>query len=147
MPFSANRRTVFVLERGDSFSLKSLREILGCRGTSNVIDPQSIPFGINDVTAGSETELQAAVLGTKDHVDLPIRIRESNYFANIVRRAASGDTSTRAITDLEEYLNNNPENIWENSWVRFPMACLNESARKVSDYDLLSDKRKSDGSL
>ncbi|MGP8281293.1 MAG: hypothetical protein ACLQT6_01105 [Desulfomonilaceae bacterium] len=147
MAFSANRRTVFVLERGDSFSLKSLREILGCRGTSNVIDPQSIPFGINDVTAGSETELQAAVLGTKDHVDLPIRIRESNYFANIVRRAASGDTSTRAITDLEEYLNNNPENIWENSWVRFPMACLNESARKVFDYDLLSDKRKSNGSL
>ena len=147
MASDTNRRTVFMLERGDGFSLKSLRDLLGCRGASNAIDPESIPFGVNDVTAGSETELQAAVLGSREHVDLPIRIRESNYFANIVRRVASGDASTRAITDLEKYLNNNSENIWENSWVRFPMACLNESARKVFDYDLLSDKRKSDGSL
>lgn len=147
MVYGSNRQKTLQLKEDDSFSLKNFRNILECPGTSNVIDIQSIPFGINDVTAGSETELQAAVLGTRNHVDLPIRIRESNYFANIIRRAASGDTSTRAITDLEEYLSNNPENIWENSWVRFPMACLHESARKVFNYDLLSDKRKSDSSL
>ncbi|MCL5125757.1 MAG: hypothetical protein M1511_14905 [Deltaproteobacteria bacterium] len=149
MAFVVKQSTALALEQksSHSFSLKSLREILGCQGTSNVIDPRLIPFGADDVTVGSETELQAAVLGTGDRVDLPIRIRESNYFANILRRAASGDTSTRAITDLEEYLNNNAENIWENSWVRFPMACLNQSARKVFDYDLLLDKRKSNGAL
>lgn len=147
MTLGIERRTIISLGQGHNFSMRNLREILGCHGTSDVIDPKSIPFGIDDVTAGSETELQAAVLGKTDCVDLPIRIRESNYFANIVRRAASGDTSRQAITELEQYLNNNSENIWENSWVRFPITCLNQSAREIFDYDLLSDKRKSGGTL
>jgi hypothetical protein len=147
MTHGFERRRIISLEQDPNFSMRSLRDILGCHVTADVIDPKSIPFGINDVTAGSETELQAAVLGKLDHVDLPIQIRDSNYFANILRRAASGDASSRAITELEQYLNNNSENMWENSWVRFPISCLNKSAREIFDYDLLSDKRKSGGAL
>ncbi|HSU87547.1 MAG TPA: hypothetical protein VLL56_01845 [Terriglobia bacterium] len=67
---------------------RRLVEILG----SEVASPESIPFSIGDVTAGSETELQAAVAGSASTVDLPLSIRSSNYFKNVVYRAAVGDT-------------------------------------------------------
>ena len=57
------------------------------------IDPRksdSIPFSVGDVTAGSETELQVAVAGSATTVDLPLSIRSSNYFQNVVHRAAVG---------------------------------------------------------
>jgi hypothetical protein len=70
------------------------------------IDPResdSIPFSVGDVTAGSETELQVAVAGSATTVDLPLSIRSSNYFQNVVHRAAVGDTSRRSITRLEHW--------------------------------------------
>ncbi|MGC8659297.1 MAG: hypothetical protein ACP5U1_09505, partial [Desulfomonilaceae bacterium] len=134
-------------QKTQSVSIKTIAEILRNSGRSGKIDPLVMPFGVNDITAGTETELQAAVSGTQDCVDLPIQIQQSNYFANIVKRAIAGDTSIRAITDLEEYLENNPKNVWENSWIRFPLGRINGSARKVFELDLLLDKRHSEGSL
>lgn len=101
---------------------------------------ESIPFALYDTTAGTETELQAAVIGRKESADLAITIEESNYYANIVRRAASGDTSKKLVSDLEKYLHSNNENVWENSLVRFPRRVLSKFADTVFQRDLLLNK-------
>jgi len=98
------------------------------------------PFGVEDATAGVENELQGVVLGSVSHVDLPLTIRASNYFANIRKRRDARVISRGAITRLERYLQGNPEGVWENSWVRFPVRTLNALARQVLDTDLLADK-------
>ena len=98
--------------------------------------PDTLPFTGQDATAGSETELQAAVLGGAASVDLPLSIRNSRYFENEARRAEAGDTSRKAVSRLEDYLENNPANVWENSWVRFPRHALNAYAGAVLDQDL-----------
>lgn len=101
----------------------------------------SLPFSLNDVTAGSENELQAVVVGNREHVDLPLFIEQSNYFANIQRRAAAGETPRRVVADLEQFLADNPSRVWENSWVRFRRACLSPFAERVFQGDLLADKQ------
>ena len=103
----------------------------------------TLPFSLNDVTAGSESELQAVVCGAKEDVDLPLLIEQSNFFANMMKRAASGETPKWLVTDLEKFLADNPSNVWENSWVRFPLINLSRFAREVLEKDLLADKKKS----
>jgi hypothetical protein len=115
-----------------------LAEVLG----SNIAKPESIPFSVDDVTAGSETELQAAVIGAATAVDLPLSIRSSNYFQNVVSRAATGEMPRRSLSRLERYLEDS-DGIWENSWVRFPLACLGAHASSVFDHDLRADKSQS----
>lgn len=100
-----------------------------------------LPFGPGDTTAGTETELQAVVAGGRTDVDLPRVIESSEYFANIAKRAAAGDAPRRLMTDLEEYLAGNRDNVWENSWVRFPCRKLSPLALQVFEGDLLSDKK------
>src|SRR5262245_18674533 len=107
---------------------------------SRVDRPETLPFALNDTTAGSETELQAAVLGKADCVDLPISIRTSNYFANVMRRAAAGDTSPRSVSKLLEYLQGESHGVWENSWVRLSVRTLSPLARAVLDQDLRAEK-------
>ncbi len=111
------------------------------------VDPTRIPFSAADVTAGMENELQVAVLGGDTEVDLPITIRESNYYANIVRRAARGDTAPRSIAHLDDYLRDNRERVWENSWVRFPRRCLGGAAEEILYSDLRAHKGRADSSL
>ncbi len=128
-------------------SLEEIVELLGIdRGSSDRF-AESLPFSINDTTAGSESELQAVVVGAKKDVDLPITIERSNYYANIIRRAVAGETPRRVLTKLESFLGDNSGNIWENSWVRFPMRMLSPFARKVFEHDLLADKKDPAGGL
>ena len=107
---------------------------------------ESLPFSFRDVTAGAENEFQAVVLGKREDVDLPITIASSNFFKNMVRRAASGDTSPKTITALERYLEQK-NGVWENSWVRFPEQYLNTYAREVFAADLHADKTNPGGGL
>lgn len=100
-----------------------------------------LPFSYEDTTAGSETELQVAVAGRRNQVDLPLTIEASSYFENLVRRARSGDSSERVIHELEHYLTNNQNMIWENSGVRLPYDRLHSYAREVFHIDLLADKQ------
>lgn len=102
----------------------------------------SLPFSRNDITAGTESELQAAVAGRRDAVDLPLVIEHSNYFANIMRHAVAGETSKRLVSDLESWLESNNSKIWENSWVRFPMHMLNRSAESMLQHDLKANKSR-----
>ena len=122
-------------------SVASILEDLGVRSTrGSGIVIESLPFAGRDITAGSESELQAVVIGDKASVDLPLQIERSNYYANIVRRIAAGDTPRRTITALERFLNENREGVWENSWVRFPERRLSSFALETFQIDLLADK-------
>jgi hypothetical protein len=122
-------------------SAPSIFEDLGLRLRGAEIDVESLPFSASDITAGSESELQAIVVGAKDSVDLPLQIEQSNYYANISRHIAVGDTPRRAGAAIERYLNDNREQVWENSWARFPARLLSAFAQQTFQSDLLADKR------
>lgn len=128
-------------------SAKIILEEMGVRIGNHKVVLETLPFNHQDITAGSESELQAVVVGGKTEVDLPLQIELSNYYANIARRIAAGDTPRRAITQLERYLNDNRENVWENSWVRFPKRRLSLFAQQIFQTDLLADKRDQRGKL
>jgi len=129
--------------RGTDENLPSLRRMLEMLDVSyghSDLDVSSLPFACGDATAGSEAELQTVVVGKRQNVDLPLTIEQSNYFADILRRAAAGDTKKRVITDLENYLSSNTEAVWENSWVRFPRCLLSPLTEEILQRDLLADK-------
>jgi hypothetical protein len=97
-------------------------------------------FGEDDVTAGSETELQAAVVGASSDVDLPLAIEQSRFFANLVKRTASGEAPEHLIERLRAFLDENSGQVWENSWVRFELQRLSPYARRIFQEDLKADK-------
>ncbi|HTX51908.1 MAG TPA: hypothetical protein VMD08_00760 [Candidatus Baltobacteraceae bacterium] len=91
--------------------------------------PHWMPFSPEDATAGVENELQASVAGAPEAVDLPLTLRQSHYYANCAPCAP-----------LDEYLQDGPGRLWENSWVRFPARTLTPLARTTLEIDLLADK-------
>jgi len=128
-----------LLEDEKILSPKAIMEKLGIYKLLG-ISSEDLPFSIGDTTAGSEAELQAVVVGKKESVDLPLTILQSHYFANIIKRTASGELPNRAMTDLERYLDENTDGVWENSWVRFSRDLLGPFARLIFETDLLADK-------
>lgn len=120
--------------------LPYLLDIMEVRSSSTDAFIESLPFSTRDITAGTENEFQAAVLGKRQDIDLAITIEESSFYKNLIRRAASGDTSRGKISGLEKYLSQEKDDIWENSWVRFPRSFLNTYANHIFISDLKSDK-------
>ncbi|MRR55145.1 MAG: hypothetical protein EG822_11660 [Deltaproteobacteria bacterium] len=108
------------------------------------VNLENLPFAPNDTTVGTETELQVAVYGSRFDVDLPRTIESSNYFANAIRRAATGDLPRKRVTDIERYLSENRDEVWENSWVRFGRNVLCTYANQVLESDLRADKSSPD---
>lgn len=111
-------------------------------GTGDRYQPEDLPFLGEDATVGAECELQAAVAGDTDRVDLALAIRTSNYFANVVRHAATQEAPQGAVTGIERFLSTNTDQLWENAWVRIPLARLNDAARRVLTEDMRA--RRSD---
>lgn len=97
---------------------------------------ESLPFTPGDVTAGTENELQAVVVGKRTNVDLPITIERSKYYANILRRVAAGEASSELLDELRRFLEQNEAQVWDNSWVRFPRKHLSPYASQQLDQDL-----------
>jgi hypothetical protein len=124
-------------ERAD---VRILPSLLGIDSSDEKSILSNLPFRPDDVTIGTESEYQTAVIGNQENVDLPITIRESAYFANISRRVKSGDTAKRSVYRLEEFMDDNDERVWENSWVRFPLSRLKEKTHAVFIKDLQADK-------
>jgi len=122
-------------------SVRRIRDLIGMPPTRSAEFAAALPFASGDVSAGTETELQAAVKGSRESVDLPLAIEASNYFANILKRVRIGDTHSDAVSDVERFLNENTSGIWENSWVRFPRKHLDAFADQVLSEDLRADKR------
>lgn len=138
-----NTATLNYPARQDPIVPKSIREIselIGVRYDRLGLNAASLPFTPSDTTAGSESEMQTVVVGSRNNVDLPIFIEQSNYFANTKRRAKAGDTSRKVMTDLEKYLNTNTEGVWESSWVRFPRSKMGILAKSIFQQDILADK-------
>lgn len=123
-----------------SHSITRFFQSAGVDFTNSFRVTATLPFSFGDVTAGSESELQAVVKGRKGDVDLPIVIEQSNYYRNILRRIQAGETPRTVMTDLEKYLQDQSQVIWENSWVRFPLRFLNPLAASTLETDLLADK-------
>ncbi|MDY0190882.1 MAG: hypothetical protein RBR22_09135 [Desulfuromonas sp.] len=99
-----------------------------------------LPFGAYDVTAGSESELQAVVIGSASNVDLPQTIENSRFFANLIKRAHAGEMAEKHVEELRAFLSNQ-HRVWENSWVRLERKRLSRNAQRVLDQDLLIDKK------
>lgn len=132
------------------FAEESPRKVFGRLGVSFASREElaaTLPFSLDDVTAGSESELQAVVCGAKEDVDLPLIIEQSNFFANMMKRAAAGEAPRRVVADLERFLADNPSQAWENSWVRFPRRNLSRFAQDVLAKDLLADKKKPESGM
>lgn len=108
-------------------------EVLGC-GLA------TLPFGPGDTTVGTEAELQTVVEGSRQAVDLPLWIEGSRYFANVCKRARSGDSPRRLATEIERFLEGNREGVWDNSWVRSPRWVLRPAAQAVLERDLRADR-------
>jgi hypothetical protein len=103
------------------------------------------PFTGIDTTVGVENEFQVAVEGKRSDVDLPITVVESNYYRNLTLRARRGDLSPHLLNELNAFLDDQQNRIWENSWVRFPRRLVGEYAASVLNRDLLADKANPNG--
>lgn len=127
------------------------RQLTGAKGGFSWLDPSgnnnisNLPFTRDDITLGSESELQVVVLGTRDNVDLPQIIVQSNYYKNIVKRAKTGEFPQKVVSQLESFLSEIEKNIWENSWVRLPLYALHALTIEQFESDLLEDKRIAGG--
>ncbi len=99
-----------------------------------------LPFSPGDVTAGSEDELQAVVIGNAAACDLPITIRDSRFLRNIARRSSSGEAPRKNYLELQEFLSDSEE-VWENSWIRFPERRLSPHALNTFLADLKIGER------
>jgi hypothetical protein len=124
--------------------LAAFMDVLGIADASSGAWIEKLPFAPEDVTAGTENELQVAVAGHRDTIDLVQTIETSNYFKNIVKRIDSGDAPRKILSSLENFLASSDQ-VWENSWVRLPLRTLNSYARSILDNDLLADKRRCSG--
>lgn len=118
----------------------SNRHILSGPEILSRLDDGLLPFSAGDVTAGSENELQAAVQGERSQVDLAQAIETSNYFQNLLKRSAAGESPRRLVDDLEEFLDRDADAVWENSWVRVPLRTLTAFTSDVVHADLTADK-------
>lgn len=116
-----------------------LRRSLGMSAGGR-IDISKLPFTPEDATAGTENELQTAITGKVDNVDLPLTIKQSSFYANLLKRINCGDMPAKRLAALEHYLEPAGEQVWENSWVRFPLEHLSSYSRKIFERDLLYDK-------
>ncbi|MFH2067525.1 MAG: hypothetical protein ABIK15_20150 [Pseudomonadota bacterium] len=144
--FAAHLRVVTPDYEQQSFppNLDNLMNRLGIQRDSEERFAASLPFSLGDATAGTENELQTVVIGSSESVDLPVFIRSSNFYKNTIKYAASGDTSRDMLTALENHLSDNTENVWENSWIRFPRTQLSPYAEHVLNIDLRADKQNPD---
>ena len=138
-PAANGRLSSTVGRNGGGIDFARLRGLLQVRGVDASVG--KLPFGVGDATAGAENELLTVVNGPSDQVDLAREVAESNYFKNLSRRAAAGDASKSLVRDIEDFLADNRENAWENSWVYFPADLMTPYARKVFDGDLYADKK------
>ena len=129
-------------EKGTKEYLSRLRNILDIETKNESTRAESLPFSLDDTTSGAENELQTTVAGSKDQVDLPISILTSSYYRNMLRRINAGDAPKKLLNDLMEYIDDNTQGVWENSWVWFPRRFLSVNANQIFLSDLHADKNE-----
>jgi hypothetical protein len=85
------------------------------------------PFLGSDTTAGTENELVTAVAGPAGTADLACAIADSPHAAAFSRTARSA---------LTAWLRDNPQGVWEHSWLRLARARLHPRARELLEREL-----------
>lgn len=133
------RQVVARLEEGQ-VTREEARRLKGFFREIGTVDVETLPFARDDTTVGCENELQAAVRGARERVDLPRTIEASSYYRNAMRRLARSSERKRR-GELDAYLRDNPDGVWENSQVRVPLGALSPFARRLFEHDLSADKR------
>ncbi|MBN2256132.1 MAG: hypothetical protein JW736_10520, partial [Deltaproteobacteria bacterium] len=98
-------------EIGGARYLARIMEILDINGKSSEKVVESMPFSLNDTTAGSENEFQVVVVGEKNDVDLPRAIENSTFYKNLLKRTKSGEAPKKIIMELDRYLNENSSRV------------------------------------
>ncbi|MBN1501588.1 MAG: hypothetical protein JW982_15630 [Spirochaetes bacterium] len=93
-------------------------------------------FSPADSTCGTETELQTCVRGSRDDVDLPVRILNSGFYKNLLLRIERKEIPVKVLENLNIYLNENKDEVWENSWVYFDPGKLSPYCRNMSRRDM-----------
>ncbi len=111
-------------------------------GTDGLVQPERLPFGPGDATAGAENELLTIVYGSRESADLARSIEESGLYRNWVRRAAVGDAPRRPLADLDHHVARERDGVWENSWIVFPLDALCPFARETFENDLFADRNE-----
>lgn len=126
-------------ESGTSLQMDDCFAALGISARTPL---QEMPFAAGDISAGSETELQAVVIGRREQVDLPLTIEQSRYFSNLQKRTRAGEAPEKVLSELQDFLAERDNLVWENSWVRFGRQQLSHYAQQVFEHDLLADKKR-----
>jgi hypothetical protein len=109
---------------------------LGIRaGTPTFVE--RLPFARQDLTAGTENELAAAVVGARTAVDLPQAI------AGLPLYQQGG----KAVAGLEAWLADESARTWEHSWVRIARHTLNATGRAMLEADLAGRRDRGDFEL
>ncbi|WP_153305796.1 hypothetical protein [Desulfogranum mediterraneum] len=99
-------------------------------------------FAPQDVTAGMENELQVAVEGGKEEVDLALSLIQSSFYKNLMLRAAQGELPSQSVSELRSFVEEEEQQVWENSWIRIPRDLLGPYAASVLEHDFLADKNQ-----
>ncbi len=123
-------------QRFQESAARELRQL-----SSHLADEGLIPFAGGDTSVGMEYELQVAVEGDPEDVDLALAVCASTYYKNLVKRTARGDLPPERLDLLQEFLAGSDSRVWENSWVRFAEERLTDFGRRVLGRDLLADKK------
>lgn len=96
-----------------------------------------LPFTSADLTAGTENELAAAVLGQRATVDLPRAIADLPFYQQ----------GEKASAGLEAWLAEEGAQLWEHSWVRIARHALNEAGNAMLEADLAERHDRGDFEL
>lgn len=131
------------VQQNETRYIRSFLQQVGVRTDDRGV--HTLPFCVNDTTAGTENEIQAAVIGDRNKVDLALAIERSDFYAHLHAQAAQGRSARKLYHELDAYLKNNPDDVWESSWVRVPRAALNAHAMAVLRHDLQAHKRDTRG--
>ncbi|HEX9626919.1 MAG TPA: hypothetical protein VGA00_08295 [Acidiferrobacterales bacterium] len=113
---------------------RAIFDRLGCPGTS--ADVETPAFACDDVTAGTENELQVTVRGARSAVDLPLALLGAPHYGALRARARFDAAAGRELAEIDRFLHDNADAAWDHSWVRIPRAALNAHARGMLHDDL-----------
>lgn len=109
---------------------------LGIRpGTANFVE--QLPFTQSDLTAGTENELAAAVVGERALVDLPQAIADLPFYKQ----------GGKAGAGLKAWLAGEGTQCWEYSWLRIQFHTLHAAGRAMLEADLAGRHDRSDFEL
>lgn len=146
-PLMADAKPAGTHRRSPASQAANLFKLIHCLGIDTKTPDalaRTLPFTPQDTTAGAENEYQTAVIGSRRQVDLAVEIETSSFFRNLKKRTLRGDTPVSRMTALERFLDGPSGQVWENSWVRFPVDALSLYARGVFEADLKANKANRD---